>query len=55
MAVKAINNIIGPNKLISTLLVYKAYLWISNPNPPALFITDRVAIIQKVIAEIIKL
>jgi hypothetical protein len=40
MAIKAINNTAGPNKLVPTLLVYKAYLRISNLNPPALFITD---------------
>jgi hypothetical protein len=45
MAVKAVNNTIGPNGLIPTLLVYRAYLWISNLDPLALSITDRVAII----------
>jgi hypothetical protein len=40
MAIKAINNIISLNKLIFTLLVYKAYLRISNLNPFALFITN---------------
>jgi hypothetical protein len=40
MAVKAINNIIGLNKLIFTLLVYKVYSKINNLNSPALFITD---------------
>ena len=55
MAIKAVNNTAGPNKLISTLLVYRAYLWISNLNPFTPSIIDRAAIIQKVIAEIIKL
>jgi hypothetical protein len=45
MAVKAINNIISLNKLILTLLVYKAYFKISNLDPPALFIINRVIII----------
>jgi hypothetical protein len=40
MAVKAVNNIINPNGLIVTLLVYKAYLRINNLNPFALFITN---------------
>jgi hypothetical protein len=40
MAVKAVNNTIGPNELIPTLLVYKAYLRISNLNPFTLFIID---------------
>jgi hypothetical protein len=45
MAVKAVNNTIGPNGLVPTLLVYRAYLWISNLDPLAPSITDRVAII----------
>jgi hypothetical protein len=40
MAIKAINNIISLNKLILTLLVYKAYLKISNLNPFTLFIIN---------------
>jgi hypothetical protein len=40
MAIKAVNNTIGPNELIPTLLVYRAYLKISNLNPLALFITN---------------
>jgi hypothetical protein len=55
MAVKAINNTAGPNGLVPTLLVYGAYLRISNLGPPAPSITERVAIIRKVIAEIVKL
>ena len=55
IAVKAINNTAGPNGLVPTLLVYGAYLRISKLDPSALFITDRVAIIRKVIAEIVKL
>jgi hypothetical protein len=45
MAVKAINNTASPNRLIPTLLVYKAYPRISNLDPLALFIIDRAAII----------
>jgi hypothetical protein len=55
MAIKAVNDTAGPNGLILTLLVYRAYLWISNLNPPALSVTDRAAIIQKAMAEIVKL
>jgi hypothetical protein len=40
MAIKAINNTISLNRLIFTLLVYKAYLKISNLNPSALFIIN---------------
>jgi len=55
MAIKAVNNTIGPNGLVPTLLVYRAYLWISNLDPPALSIIDRAAIIQKAMAKIVKL
>ena len=55
MAVKAINNTAGPNRLVPTLLVYRAYLRISKLDPPTPSIIDRAAIIQKVIAEIVKL
>ena len=55
MAVKAVNNTAGPNGLVPTLLVYRAYPRISNLDPPAPSITDRAAIIQKAMAEIVKL
>jgi hypothetical protein len=45
MAVKAVNNTTSPNGLVPTLLVYKAYLRISNLDPPALFIMEQVAVI----------
>ena len=40
MAVKAVNNTAGPNRLIPTLLVYRAYPKIGNLNPPAPSIID---------------
>jgi hypothetical protein len=40
MAIKAVNNTASPNKLVPTLLVYRAYLWISNLDPPALSVID---------------
>jgi len=55
MAVKAVNNTAGLDRLVPTLLVYRAYLRISNLDPPAPSITERVAIIRKVMAEIVKL
>ena len=55
MAVKAINNTAGPNRLVPTLLVYGAYLRMSKLDPPALSITERIAVIRKVMAEIVKL
>ena len=55
MAIKAVNNTTSLNKLVPTLLVYKAYLKISKLDPPAPFIIDWVAAIWKVMAEIVKL
>ena len=55
MAVKAVNNTASPNGLVPTLLVYGAYLRISNLDPPTLSIMERAAIIRKVMAEIVKL
>ena len=55
MAVKAIDNTASPNRLVPTLLVYGVYLRISNLGPPASSIMERVAIIRKAIAEIVKL
>ena len=55
MAIKAVNNTTGFNRLVPTLLVYKAYLRMSNLDPPAPSITEWAAAIQKVMAEIVKL
>ena len=55
MAVKAVNNTAGPIRLVPTLLVYGAYLRISKLDPSTPSVTDRVAIIRKAIAEIVKL
>ena len=40
MAVKAINNTISLNRLVPTLLVYKAYLKIDKLDPSTLSIID---------------
>ena len=45
MAVKAINNTASPNRLVPTLLVYRAYLRIGKLDPPAPSIIERAAII----------
>ena len=55
MAVKAVNDITGLDGLVLTLLVYKAYLRMSNLDPLAPSITERAAVIWKAIAEIVKL
>ena len=55
MAVKAINNTTSLNRLVPTLLVYRAYLRINNLDPPTPSITKQAAVIQKAIAKIVKL
>jgi len=55
MAIKAVNNTASPDRLVPTLLVYGAYLRISNLSLPTSSITERAAAIQKAIAEIVKL
>ena len=55
MAVKAVNNTAGPDGLVPTLLVFGAYLRISNLDPPTPSITEQAAVIRKVIAKIVKL
>jgi hypothetical protein len=45
MAVKAVNDTAGPNRLVPTLLVYGAYPRISNLDPLTPSVTHRAAII----------
>ena len=55
MAVKAINNTTNFNRLVPTLLIYKAYLKINKLDPPAPSVIDWAAVIQKAMAKIVKL
>ena len=55
MAFKVINNFIGPNGLIPTLLVFKAYLCIVKSNAPNPIVTQRAAALKKAIEEVKKL
>ena len=55
MAIKAVNDTAGPDGLVLTLLVYKAYPRINNLDPPTPSITEQTATIQKAIAKIVKL
>ena len=55
MAVKAANNTTSLDRLVPTLLVYRAYLKISNLDPPAPSITEQAAAVRKVITKIVKL
>jgi len=55
MAVKAVNDIAGPDGLVLTLLVFGAYLQMTNLDPPAPLITVRTTAVRKAMAEIVKL
>jgi hypothetical protein len=55
MAFKAINNSIGPNGLIPTLLVFRAYPYIVESNAPNLMVVKRAAALKKAIEEVKKL
>jgi hypothetical protein len=52
MAFKAINDTIGPNGLVPTLLVYSALPRIVEYNTPLPTITQRSAALKKAILEI---
>ena len=54
MAVKVLNNFIGPNGLVPTLLIFSTFLQILNSNIPALSIQQYTVAIYKVIEEITK-
>jgi hypothetical protein len=55
IAFKAINDIIGPNRLVLTLLVYSAYPQITEYNPLLLLVAQRALAIKKAIAKVQKL
>ncbi len=55
MAVKAVNDTTGPNGLVLTLLVFSAYLRMTNLDPPTLLITVCAMAVRKAMAEITKL
>jgi hypothetical protein len=55
IAFKAINNFTGPNSLISTLLVFGAYLYIVEFNTPNFTVIKRAVALKKAIEEVKKL
>ena len=55
IAFKAVNDTIGPDGLVPTLLVYRAYLRISKLDSPAPKISQRAVVIKKAITELAKL
>ena len=52
MAVKAINDLAGPNSIIPILLVFRAYPCIIKDSLLLLFITKRTKAIYKAIKEV---
>jgi hypothetical protein len=52
MAVKAINDLIGPNGIIPTLLVFRTYPYIIKNSLLLLFITKQTEAIHKAIKEV---
>ena len=55
MAFKAINDFIGPDSLIPTLLVFRAYLYIVESNAPNSIVIKRAAALKKAMEEVKKL
>ena len=52
MAVKAVNDLVGPNGIIPTLLVFGVYLWLTKMDPLSLSVTKRVEAICIVTKEV---
>ena len=52
MAVKAINNIVGPGGIIPTLLVFRVYLRMTDMDPPLPSIIQRAQAIRAVAKEV---
>ena len=52
MAIKAVNDLAGPNKIVPTLLVFSAYPRLTEMDPLFLFITKRTEAIHIVIKEV---
>jgi hypothetical protein len=55
IAIKAINNTAGYDSIMPTLLIFRAFSRITHINPPTPLIAQRVIIIKKAIAKVIKL
>jgi predicted ATP-grasp superfamily ATP-dependent carboligase len=55
IAIKAVNNIAGPNGLVSTLLVFSTYPQITTTNTLSLTVTKRDKTITKAIKQIVEL
>lgn len=52
ITVKTVNDIASPDSLITTLLVFRAYLYIHNMDLPASSIIQKTATIDKIMNEV---
>jgi hypothetical protein len=55
IAVKAVNNLAGPNRLVPTLLVFGAYLQLTEMDPPSPSVIKRAEAIQAATKEVQRL
>jgi hypothetical protein len=55
MAIKAVNDIVGPDGLIPTLLVFSTYPRITTTDTPSLTVTEHSKAITKAIKQITEL
>ena len=55
MAFKAINDTVGPNGLVPTLLVFGAYLQMTELDAPSPTVTQCANVVKKAMVEIHKL
>ena len=52
MAVKAVNNLVGPNRIVPTLLVFGVYPRLTKIDPLSLSITKRIEAIYTATKEV---
>ena len=55
MAVKAVNDLVGPNGIVPTLLVFSVYLRLTKMDPLSLSVTKRIEAIRAVTKEVRRL
>ena len=55
MAIKAVNYLVGPDRIVLTLLVFGVYLWFTKIDPPSLSITKRTEAIYIITKEVRRL
>ena len=55
MAVKAVNDLVGSDRIVPTLLVFGVYLWLTKMDPLSLSVTKRTEAICVVIKEVRRL